>query len=127
MKRSVLIVDDDMVARKLIVRLLEDTLTQEVKLIEAQDGQEALDRLNHHSIDVLVTDIFMPKVNGFNLTIQAKETVPGMRTIAFTSESNLTSKTRNLLNLAQNSGADYAITKESLPETLPSLVAKCLM
>ena len=64
--KSVLIVDDDRVLRKLIVRAMEKA-SDHLKIFEAEDGQMAIDILGSEDIGVVVTDINMPRVNGLML------------------------------------------------------------
>jgi chemosensory pili system protein ChpA (sensor histidine kinase/response regulator) len=62
--RRVLLVDDSVSVRRFVGRMLEkggfDVLT-------ANDGAEALERLVDTSVDVVITDLEMPRVNGFEL------------------------------------------------------------
>lgn len=63
-KRHLLIVDDE----KDIRELLKDMLRGEkVHLYEASNGEEALKILNQDVIDLVLTDLAMPKMNGFEL------------------------------------------------------------
>jgi len=64
--QSVLIVDDDRVLRKVIVQIMEKASDQ-LQLFEAEDGQVAIDTLDSQAIDLVVTDIEMPRVNGLML------------------------------------------------------------
>lgn len=60
----VLIVDDDQPLRENLAALLTD---QGYTAAGASDGQEALDRLKVSPVDVIVTDLIMPRVDGFEL------------------------------------------------------------
>jgi CheY-like chemotaxis protein len=64
--KSVMIVDDDRILRKVIVRALENASDQ-LQLFEAEDGQVAIETLDSQAIDLVVTDIKMPRVNGLML------------------------------------------------------------
>ena len=64
--KSVLIVDDDRVLRKVIVHALGKASDQ-LQLFEAEDGQVAIDILDSQAIDLVVTDINMPRMNGLML------------------------------------------------------------
>ncbi|MDD2647520.1 MAG: response regulator, partial [Eubacteriales bacterium] len=61
-KRLILIVDDEQVNRKILVRLLQD----EYSTMEASNGQEAIDMLKCHSdeISAVILDIVMPVMDG---------------------------------------------------------------
>lgn len=60
---SILVVDDFASNRILIVDLLDDF--PEIKCFEAKNGQEALDVLKLNKIDLVLLDIEMPVMNGF--------------------------------------------------------------
>ncbi|MEO5656153.1 MAG: response regulator [Nitrospiria bacterium] len=64
MKR-VLIVDDSSTTRALIVATIDDM--EEFETIEAPNGFEALKRLPQQPIDLIVTDINMPDINGLEI------------------------------------------------------------
>src|SRR3954463_16481422 len=61
--KKVLIVDDD----RLIVQLLTDLLKAEVAVTPANDGAEAWEKLQREDFDLLITDIWMPQMNGLEL------------------------------------------------------------
>ena len=58
-----LMVEDDMFNRLLLVSLLSKY--SNVTVIEAKNGIEALDKLNEHKIDIILLDIHMPEMDGF--------------------------------------------------------------
>ncbi|KAF4325603.1 hypothetical protein G195_000746 [Phytophthora kernoviae 00238/432] len=62
---TILVVDDDSHIRKLIRIYLE---TNQFSVVEAPDGQEALDILSHTKIDLVIVDVMMPRVDGIELT-----------------------------------------------------------
>lgn len=69
MGTHILIVDDD----KEIADLLELYLKNEgYKIYKAFDGEEALHILNQQSINLLVLDVMMPKLNGLEVTKQIR-------------------------------------------------------
>jgi CheY-like chemotaxis protein len=61
---SVLIADDDAFSRKIVASKLA-ALSADV--LEAADGLEALHLLNRSRVDVLILDLEMPKLNGYDL------------------------------------------------------------
>ena len=60
---SVLIVDDDPFVRKLVVTTLEDVAGFE--LVEAGDGEEAVEVAMRHRPQLVFLDVDMPRVDGF--------------------------------------------------------------
>ena len=74
-RQSVLIVDDN----RLSVQLLAATARREgFTVVEATDGHQALERLEDHAIDIVITDWEMPGCTGLELveTIRAREADP---------------------------------------------------
>jgi len=82
--QSVLIVDDDRILRKMIARALEKASGQ-LRLFEAADGQVAIDILDSQAIDLVVTDIKMPRVNGLMLLAYMNAFFPGVPCFVMTS------------------------------------------
>ncbi len=68
--QSILVVDDEAKMR----RLLEIMLTQlNYTVYQAADGQEALDFLSNQRVDLVITDLRMPKVDGIELLRQLQQ------------------------------------------------------
>lgn len=67
---QVLVVDDETEIRELLAKVLR---SDEVKVIIAGDGKEAMQVINSTRIDILISDIKMPKMDGFGLLNQAKQ------------------------------------------------------
>ena len=64
--KSVLIADDDRILIKVVVREMKKASDQ-LRGFEAEDGQVAIDILDSENVDLVVTDINMPRVNGLML------------------------------------------------------------
>jgi len=62
---TILVADDDSHIRRLIRLYLEKN---QFSVVEAADGQEALDILAHTKIDLVIVDVMMPNVDGIELT-----------------------------------------------------------
>lgn len=72
---KLMIVDDSKVSRDLLAYIVEsDPLLKVIAL--AEDGEQALELLIKESPDVVITDIVMPKMDGFKLTRKIMETKP---------------------------------------------------
>jgi len=73
---TVLIVDDE----ESLLRLSEELLSScGYKVLTALNGDDALGILNSESIDLLITDIIMPKMDGNQLVAKALEKFPNLK------------------------------------------------
>src|SRR5215467_3849692 len=66
---KILVVEDDAENRAAMVKVLESA---EYKVVETDNGQQALDILNEDDIDILVTDLRLPVMDGVELLKRAK-------------------------------------------------------
>ena len=77
-----LIVDDEMIERKGI-RMLLSWMNIRENILEASNGEEALEVFEKEKIDVLLTDINMPFMDGIELLSRIHEEYPGTETVIF--------------------------------------------
>ncbi len=80
-KLSILIVDDSSVMRKIVERSLRQAGIKLEKVIEAENGAEALKLVHGQAIDVIFSDINMPKMDGIEFLrqiqrIESAKTIP---------------------------------------------------
>jgi two-component system, NarL family, capsular synthesis sensor histidine kinase RcsC len=81
---QVLIAEDNVLNRG----LLRDQLrTLGAQVIEAKDGEEALARLGEQRVDLLLTDLNMPVMNGYELLQAARARYPGLPVYAVSSNA----------------------------------------
>ncbi|MBN2612862.1 MAG: response regulator [Bacteroidales bacterium] len=78
MKR-ILIVDDNLMMRKLIRNIFAD---HDFEIEEAEDGLEGLEIVRKIDIDLVITDIIMPKMEGLELIMNIKRDFPNIKIIA---------------------------------------------
>jgi signal transduction histidine kinase/DNA-binding response OmpR family regulator len=69
-RRSILVVDDRWENRAVLVNLLEPLGFQ---LMEAENGQEGLEKIRQSQPDLIITDLVMPVMNGFELLEKIRE------------------------------------------------------
>ncbi len=67
--RTVLVVEDSITARSLLKNILE---TAGYQVETALDGIDALTQLRNAQIDLVVSDVDMPRLNGFDLTARLR-------------------------------------------------------
>lgn len=66
---TILVVDDHLPNRELLDELLS---SQGFKVVTAADGREALQQLRRQGIDLVLLDVMMPHLNGFQLCARIK-------------------------------------------------------
>jgi two-component system chemotaxis response regulator CheY len=64
---DLLIVDDSAAIRKILQRVLQQIEIPLGNVFEAADGKQALDLLNEHSVQLVLSDINMPNMDGIEL------------------------------------------------------------
>ena len=69
---DVLIVDDSAAIRKILQRVLRQTDIPIGEVLEAGDGVEALKALNDRHVNLILSDINMPNMDGLQLLMQLK-------------------------------------------------------
>jgi CheY-like chemotaxis protein len=80
--QTVLVVEDEAIVRRLVVEVLDDL---GFRVLEAQDGPSGLSILEAGGqIDLLVTDVGLPGLNGRQLADQARETRPDLKVLFIT-------------------------------------------
>ena len=114
----VLIVDDHALVRMGIRRLLDDLPDMEV-VAEAENGEMALSMVKLHKPDVVLLDMKMPGIDGWEVTRRLKKTSPNVKIIAVTALSSEPLPSR-VLQL----GAMGYLTKESGPEEMAAAIRK---
>lgn len=70
--KKILIVDDEKMARDRIKRLLT-SLTNKIQISEAENAPEAFEKIKSDKPDILLLDIQMPVMTGFDLLYQIQE------------------------------------------------------
>ena len=91
---NILVVEDDVSTRK----LLTDVLKGERYLpVAVCDAQEALDILDHQHIDLMITDIMMPGMDGFSLTESLREAGYDFPILMMTAKETIRDKRKGFL------------------------------
>ncbi|HZA54736.1 MAG TPA: response regulator transcription factor [Candidatus Udaeobacter sp.] len=116
MTATILAVDDDRGFRG----VLHDLLNQDPEFLligEAENGEQAIRSTRELHPDVVLMDITMPQVNGFEATRQIKSHSPATKVIILTVHSE-----RHYERAALENGADAFIAKKRLgSELLPTI------
>jgi two-component system chemotaxis response regulator CheY len=85
-----LIVDDSSVMRKIVERSLRQAGLDTLLVLEAGTGLEGLEALRAERVDLILTDINMPSMDGLEFVrqIKAQNLAPGVPVIMITTESS---------------------------------------
>jgi CheY-like chemotaxis protein/anti-sigma regulatory factor (Ser/Thr protein kinase) len=116
---SVLVVDDSAVDRRLVRGLLERT--GEFDVSEAVDGEDALLKIGESIPDVVVTDLIMPRRDGFGLVAAIKEEHPSIPVILITGRGS-----EDIAAKALQHGAASYVGKVSLADDLVPTIQRVL-
>ncbi len=121
MNKKILVADDSATARSLVASLLRE---QGYQVIEAEDGLEAVKQAYQTYPDLIVLDIYMPKINGYQVCRMLKndELTKDIPVLMLTSAASRENRFWSL-----RTGADKFVTKtdESL-NALGSVVGEML-
>lgn len=99
---TILIVEDDAA-----VRLLTKTrLSAKYHILEAENGEKGLDVLDHHHVDLIIADIMMPKMDGYEFVSALRESAMDIPVIMLTAMNTFAHKKQGYA-----SGIDDYMTK----------------
>ncbi len=118
---KILIVDDRPLNREFLVTLLG---YGGHRLLEASDGAEALDLVRAEHPDLVITDILMPAIDGYELVnrLRAEPSLADTRVIFYTA----TYRTPEARSLAEACGVTAVLAKPSSPEEILGVVQNVL-
>ena len=117
-KKQVLIVDDEPNLRK----ILSAQLTRDgYDVMIAEDGEQGLSMLREHHIDMVITDLKMPKVDGMTLLKEALREDPELPVVMITAHGTVDTAVEAL-----KSGAFDYLTKPFDKDEVRQIVAKAL-
>ncbi|WP_024871972.1 response regulator [Tolumonas lignilytica] len=121
MGKTVLVVDDSMSIRQLVKATL---LTKGYNVVDASDGIEALSKLGSQRVNLVISDVNMPNMDGISLlkAIKAKPEHRFTPVIMLTTESQEAQK-----RAGQAAGAKAWIVKPFQPEQMLAAVEKLIM
>lgn len=114
-KKKILFAEDNEALRNLIADYLADSY----EVVQAEDGLVAKTILSKKSIDIIVSDIMMPNVDGISFCKETKNNIETSHIpiILLTAKSGIESKLEGM-----DSGADYYLEKPVSPELLKKTI-----
>jgi phosphoserine phosphatase RsbU/P len=118
-KHSILVVEDEHTLR----RLLEYRLSKQYAVRTAANGEEALERVNETPPDLIISDIMMPKMDGFALqaSLQQEKDTRAIPFIFLTAKADDNSRLKGM-----RTGVDDYITKPFDIEQLLTRIERLL-
>ena len=101
---TILLVEDN----EELLQMTANALRQYFRVLKARDGQEALDVLPYNDIDVIVSDVMMPRIDGIELCKRIKDDVnySHIPVILLTAKTTVEAKLEGMQN-----GADIYLEK----------------
>jgi two-component system, chemotaxis family, chemotaxis protein CheY len=115
----ILIVDDSEVFIEMIVYALKSDGYDDIDI--ALNGQDGLAKFNENIYDLILTDLYMPKVNGFVMVKKIREKNKRIPILMITKEFKDITKAK-----AKEIGVSGWIVKPFIPRQLTKAVSFCL-
>ena len=119
MSYNILIVDDSSIIRNVVKKSIEMSGVDAGEVFEAANGDEALTVLREHWVDIVMSDINMPHMNGVELVRRMSEDEE-MRDVPVVIISTERSETR--MEELRRHGIKGYLTKPFRPEELRDVV-----
>lgn len=128
MTKKILLVDDLLFDRMLTQRALQDCKVEH-DIVAVDDGVEALSQLKHNKYDLVLLDLKMPRVDGFEVLkrVQNTPSLSGIPIIVLSGSDLEADRVRaNVLGASSyvHKAVDFAEFKQNLQHTL-SLYGQC--
>lgn len=117
----ILVIDDDDKIRHLIRRLLE---REGHEVVEAGNGRIGLEMQRENPAELIITDIFMPEMEGTEFIMDMNEEFPKVKVIVMSGGGNIPDV--DFLDLARNLGALKTFQKPFKHEALLAAVEELL-
>jgi len=110
-RKKILVVDDDEMLRSLAA----DILSSDFEVQVASDGQDGWEKAQAWRPDLVVTDLMMPRMHGYELCglLKGKDGLPGVKVLVSSSKNFST----DIAQAATAGGDDYLV-KPYMPEEL---------
>jgi len=122
-KLNVLIVDDSSVMRKIVQRSLRLAGLDLENVLEADNGEQALAIVKENSVDMIFSDINMPKMDGLEFVrqLQNVDAAKGVPVVMITTEGS-----QSRVVEALSAGARGYIRKPFTPDQMKERIAPLL-
>jgi DNA-binding NtrC family response regulator len=115
MEDRILVVDDEKEIRELLLKALTRLSNFRVEL--AEDGEEALKKIEQGNFDLVLTDMRMPKMDGLQLAAEIAKSKPEILTVLMTGHGTFDSA----LEVMKQGASDYLMKPLNLEEMVVRL------
>lgn len=116
-----MIVDDEPIAVNYLMEMLQEMEQLDLELSKAYSGIEALEKLTDRKVDILLTDIRMPGMNGMELADQVLKRWPRCKAIFLTGYDDFT----YVQSAIRKGGVDYVLKTEG-DEAIVAAIEKAI-
>jgi CheY-like chemotaxis protein/anti-sigma regulatory factor (Ser/Thr protein kinase) len=117
---SLLLVDDS----EIELEILKNLLTEQFTVFTATNGLDAITVIENNSIDIIISDLHMPTINGVDLYVYLEKHLE--KVIPFIFLTSDTNETLGLLKDAYQVGADDVLTKPIIQSSLTNAITRVL-
>ena len=93
---KILVTDDSKMARKMVIKTLNEDIEEDLEIFEAQNGQEALDLYKEILPTIVFLDLTMPIMDGFTALEKIKEFDKNAKVVVISEEKKKLSMDRVL-------------------------------
>lgn len=121
-QKTILVIEDDKFLRELISQKL---IKEGFKLLEAMDGEEGVKKIQQEKPDLILLDLILPGLDGFEVLSQAKQD-PALSEIPVIILSNLGQK-EDIERGLKMGAVDYLIKAHFTPGEIIEKIKQALM
>jgi len=120
-ENSILVVDDHSITRQLSIKILKQLGVESI--LEATNGQEALDLLSDQTVGLILLDLSMPVMDGAEMLkhLKADDRLENIPVVMITAAAE-----QNKVDEALELGADLCILKPVAKQALSDIIMKYL-
>ncbi len=117
----ILLIDDEASVRSTLGKYLTHAGHE---VVEASDGKQAMELLEESPVDLVITDMYMPDMDGIEFTIRLGQGLPGVKIIAISGGGHMDK--HDVLEMAQRLGAARTLAKPFTRDDLLAAVREVL-
>jgi DNA-binding response OmpR family regulator len=121
MPHRICLIEDDKPLRTALARYLTRT---GYEVVEAEHGRKALEAMAVKSVDLVITDMIMPEMDGVETLVALRRDYPKVKIIAITGGGIRTAE--QYLQLAQMLGAHKTFAKPLVPQELLAAISSLI-